>query len=153
MAVKDRARHHRANRQQQNLRRLDVWIRQSTMTETRRIAGAMEPTVWSVVEIALKGYIAEYRAILAEGKRLRQQRDYLLPFQNEPEHQDLIRTHQQQVAAYRKSFRSVSRSSSAHEWRRKNLVTGNAKSHDVRSESREKTGRGSNGKNGTSPRA
>ncbi|MDF0675646.1 MAG: hypothetical protein P0120_15090 [Nitrospira sp.] len=101
MAVKDRVKRHRAIRRQQNLHRLDVWTSQPTITEIRRVAGALDLAVWSVVENALKGYIAEYRAILAEGKGLREQRDRLLPYVRSPGYQDQVQDHQHQVAAYK----------------------------------------------------
>jgi hypothetical protein len=46
----------------------------------RKITGAQELSVGSVVETALKSYMAEYRAIVAGGKKLREKRDRLLPF-------------------------------------------------------------------------
>lgn len=55
----------------------------------------------SVVETALKTYTAEYRSIAVEGKRLREQRDHLLPFVSAPGYQGLIRDHQHQVAVYK----------------------------------------------------
>lgn len=102
MTVKDRIRHHRANLRQQHFCRLDVWIHQSTISEIRRMATARELAVWSVVEAALKSYMTEYGALIAERKGLLEKRSCLQPFVSALGYQDMIRDYEQQVVAWKK---------------------------------------------------
>lgn len=87
MTVKERVREHRNKLKQQDCRRLEVWQGVTLIEQVRQIARGKEESMASAVQEALEAYVAahaaadpqedEYQALMAEDRRLKDERTRL----------------------------------------------------------------------------
>jgi hypothetical protein len=100
MDVKDRVRKHRAQLQKQRRVRLEVCVAQTLIDQVREMARLKRVPVWSTVEDALEVYLEEYRQLLADGRRLSDERARVLELGGILEYQPEITEYNRQLAVY-----------------------------------------------------
>ena len=100
MNVNDRVRKYRAHLKEQCCGRLEVSISVALIDQLREMAKFKRVPVWSAVQDALKVHLLEYRQLLADGQRLRDERARVLKLVGISAYQPQIIEYNRQLATY-----------------------------------------------------
>lgn len=100
MTPNARVHKHREKLRGEQCRRLEVWIGGGVIDNIRHLAKVTNRSTWDVVQDALKVHLVEYRQVLAEGQRLRDERARVLKLVGISAYQPQIIEYNRQLATY-----------------------------------------------------
>ena len=100
MTPNARVHKHREKLRREQCRRLEVSISVALIDQLREMARFKGVPVWSAVQDALKVHLMEYRQLLAEGQRLRDERARVLKLVGISAYQPQIIEYNRQLATY-----------------------------------------------------
>lgn len=113
MSVNARVQKHREKLREQRRCRVEVCIGFGLLDKVRQIATFQHEPMSSAVQDALEAYVEEYHTLLAEQRRLTEERTRILEQEGSPAFRSQVEKYNRQFAAFNERFARFQRPHSA----------------------------------------
>jgi hypothetical protein len=104
MSVNARVQKHREKLRAQHRCRVEVCIGSGLLEKVRQIATFQNEPMWSAVQDALEAYVEEYHTLIAEQRRLNEERTRILEQEGSPGFRSQVEAYNRHFAAFTERF-------------------------------------------------